>query len=54
MKTSPRFYARLGYLVIFLIFGGLGSWAATAVIDSAVVAPGTVALEGDRKVVQHL
>lgn len=40
--------------MIFLIFGGLGSWAATAVIDSAVVAPGTVALEGDRKVVQHL
>ena len=54
MKTSPRFYVRLGYLVIFMIFGGLGGWAATAMIDSAVVAPGAVALEGNRKVVQHL
>lgn len=53
-KSSPRFYVWAGYLVVLITFGGVGGWAATAKIDSAVIAPGVVALEGNRKVVQHL
>lgn len=52
--STPQRFGRIGYIVIFLTFGVLGGWAATAKIDSASVAPGVVALEGDRKVVQHL
>lgn len=46
--------ARLGYLVIFLAFGIGGGWAAIAKIGSAVVAPASVAVETNSKVVQHL
>lgn len=52
--SSPQRFSRFGYLVILLIFGALGGWAAFAKIDSATVAHGTVELEGNRKVVQHL
>lgn len=52
--STPQRFGRIGYIVIFLTFGVLGGWAATAKIDSASVARGVVALEGDRKVVQHL
>lgn len=41
-------------LFIALTFGGVGIWAATAPLDSAVVAPGTVVVESSRKVVQHV
>jgi len=53
-KSSPRPVAIAGYAIVFLTFGVLGGWAAVAKIDSAVIAPGTIALEGNRKVVQHL
>lgn len=43
-----------GFTIIFITFGVLGGWASVAKIDSAVVAPGTIMLEGNRKVVQHL
>ena len=44
----------MGYAIIFIMFGVFGSWAAVAKLDSAVFAPGTISLEGNRKVVQHL
>lgn len=53
-KPSPKPVALAGYVLIFLTFGVLGSWAAVAKLDSAVVAPGTISLEGNRRVVQHL
>lgn len=53
-KPTPRPYVIAGFVVIFLMFGVLGGWAATARIASAVIAAGTVSLEGNRKVVQHL
>jgi len=53
-KPSPRPVALLGYSIIFITFGVFGSWAAIAKLDSAVVAPGTISLEGNRKVIQHL
>lgn len=43
-----------GLTVIALAFGGLGTWAALAPIDSAVVAPGVLVVESNRKTVQHL
>lgn len=43
-----------GFSVIFVTFGVFGGWAAVAKLDAAVVAPGTISLEGNRKVVQHL
>ena len=44
----------IGAAVIFFTFGGLGGWSAVARIDSAVVADGTVAIESNRKTIQHL
>lgn len=42
-----------GGLIIALAFGGIGAWAATAPLDSAVLARGEVAVESGRKVVEH-
>lgn len=53
-KASPRPYVIAGYVVVILIFGVIGGWAATFQISSAVIASGTVSLENNRKVVQHL
>lgn len=44
----------LGFSVIFITFGVFGGWAAVAKLDAGVVAPGSISLEGNRKVVQHL
>lgn len=43
-----------GSAVVFLTFGVMGGWAAVAKLDSAVVAPGTITLDSNRKVIQHL
>jgi HlyD family type I secretion membrane fusion protein len=43
-----------GGAVLLAFFGGLGSWAATAPLAGAAVAPAVVAPEGHRKTVQHL
>jgi membrane fusion protein, type I secretion system len=53
-KPSPKPIAIMGYAIIFLTFGVFGGWAAVAKLDSAVVAPGTISLQGNRRVVQHL
>jgi type I secretion membrane fusion protein, HlyD family len=41
-------------VVLALTFGVAGTWSALARLDSAVVAPGRLVVEGERKVVQHL
>src|SRR5215467_14874831 len=46
--------ALAGWLIIALFFGGLGSWAAIAPLNGAVVASGVVKVDGNRKSVQHL
>jgi HlyD family secretion protein len=46
--------ARLGYLVIVLTFGVGGLWATFAKVGGAVVAPAFVAVETNKKTVQHL
>jgi len=52
--TNPRPIILMGLLVVLVMFGGLGTWAATAPLDSAVIAPGTVIVESNRKTIQHL
>lgn len=44
----------IGALIVLLAFGGFGAWAALAPLDSAVQAEGTIVVESNRKVVQHL
>ena len=46
--------ALAGWFIIALFFGGLGSWAALAPLDGAVVANGVVKVDDNRKSVQHL
>jgi HlyD family secretion protein len=48
-----RSIAVAGYAVIILAFGVVGVWAAVAKLDKAVVAQGFVAVETNRKSVQH-
>jgi epimerase transport system membrane fusion protein len=45
---------RLGYALIIIVFGFFGVWAYFAPLGSAVLAPGSVTVEGYRKTVQHL
>jgi HlyD family secretion protein len=47
-------FARFGYIAIAIVFGGLGLWATLAPLDSAAIASARVAVESDRKPVQHL
>lgn len=51
---SPTPYVTAGYVTVFLAFGVLGTWAATAPLASGVVANGTVSVESNRKTIQHL
>lgn len=52
--TDWRRTAAFGYAVIVFTFVVLGGWAAVAKLDSAVVAQGVIAVESNRKTVQHL
>lgn len=53
VKSDHRFAAMGGYVLVFLTFGLFGGWAATAPLDSAVIAPGTMVAESNRKTLQH-
>lgn len=56
-KAPPRNAVRpliIAGVLITVVFGGVGAWSATAPIDSAVVAPGLIAVESERRTVQHL
>jgi HlyD family secretion protein/epimerase transport system membrane fusion protein len=44
----------IGFSLVVVMFGGLGYWSMTAPLDSAVVAPGTIVVESNRKIIQHL
>lgn len=53
LNDSYRGLAIAGFSVIALTFGVLGGWSALAPLDSAVVSPGVVTTETNRKTVQH-
>ena len=48
---APR---RAGLIIAFLVFGVFGVWAATAPIEGAAHAPGTVTVRSYKKTIQHL
>jgi HlyD family type I secretion membrane fusion protein len=52
--TDWRWYAAAGYALIVLTFGVVGTWAALARLDRAVISPGVIVAESSRKSVQHL
>jgi HlyD family type I secretion membrane fusion protein len=54
MPTSNIGWTLFGIVMLVVAVGGLGAWAATTRIDSAVVAHGKVAVASKRKVIQHL
>jgi len=47
-------YARLGWIAAAAVFGGLILWSILAPINSAVIAPGQLSVETNRKTIQHL
>ena len=55
-KVSTSYLGILifGALILLVSVGGFGVWAATARLDSAVIAPGKVAVESNSKEIQHL
>lgn len=53
-RTSYRGYLRGGYVAVALLLIGLGGWSAVANITGAVIALGSVGVEGKPKTVQHL
>ena len=44
---------RVGLITVLAFFGGLGSWAALAPLDGAVVGTGALAVHGTRQTIQH-
>ena len=54
LPTSSKNVIILGLIVVVLFFVGLGGWAATATLQGAVIAHGSVIVETYRKQVQHL
>src|ERR1700761_6456430 len=52
--TDCRPVLRFGAGLIVFTFVVLGGWSAVARLDSGVVADGTIAVESNRKTVQHL
>lgn len=55
--TNRPFGAALvlkGFAIIIVFLGGLAAWSLLAPIESAVVAPGVVSVDTNRKSIQHL
>lgn len=50
---SSRF-TRVGVIAAAALFGGLALWSIFAPINSAVIAPGQLSVETNRKTIQHL
>ncbi len=47
-------FVRFGMGIVLAVFGGLALWSILAPIDGAVIAPGQVSVESNRKTIQHL
>lgn len=52
--TNARKPVLVGVAIVLIAFVGAGGWAAIAPIDSAAIAPGTIAVESGRQTIQHL
>jgi len=54
LKVSDKPVRRLGFIILFVVFGLGGLWAGFAPLDSAVLAQGYLTVKSSRKTVQHL
>ena len=54
VKTDSRFWILIGLCAFLALFAGGGTWLYAANIAGAVIAPGTVAIQGKPKTIQHL
>lgn len=54
MTANAKPYILFGLVIVFIMFGGLGTWAAIAQLSGAVIAPGVIAGSLKRQTVQHL
>ena len=52
VEHDERHYARLGWIVLLIGFGGFILWALIAPLDKGVPAEGTVIADGQRKTIQ--
>lgn len=52
-KRSLNHHLWAGCLLAGLLIGGIGGWATFASLQSAVIAPGTVVVQSNKKQVQH-
>jgi HlyD family secretion protein len=52
-RRSIRRHQIAGLIVVGLLVGSVGSWAATTSISGAVIAPGSLVVDSDVKKVQH-
>lgn len=52
-RRSISRHVKLGLVLVAVVVGGAGGWASTTEISGAVIAPGSVVVEGDVKKVQH-
>lgn len=53
-ENDIRRLFRLAWFLVIILVVGLGGWSAAASISGAVIASGTVAVEGKRRAIQHL
>ncbi|TVQ38976.1 MAG: HlyD family type I secretion periplasmic adaptor subunit [Geminicoccaceae bacterium] len=53
VPLRPGRHVAWGMFVLGISLGGFVAWSAAAPLSSAVVAPGTVVVDSDRKLVQH-
>lgn len=51
--ANPRSSALLGLTVLAMALGGMSAWGSLATLSSAIIAPGYVRVEDNRKTVQH-
>jgi len=54
LPTSDKKTRRLGFIIVIVVFGIFGTWAAVAPLDGAAYAQGVVTVQTYRKTVQHL
>lgn len=54
VPRSIRRHALVGLALILAVFGGFGTWAATAPLAAAVISAGSFVATGENKVIQHL
>lgn len=52
VEHDEKHYARFGWLILIVGFGGFMLWAAFAPLDKGVPASGTVIADGQRKIIQ--